>query len=104
MGELWEQPFYGKFGSVSAGGDLILENEAWREHMFAMRAEEPKSPYPGWYRRAAGIVNQGIFPGMGGMGGGLALNQLLVTMDGVDNPPFFRRVFTNKTNSFLDAI
>ena len=43
------------------------------------------------------IVNQGVFPGMmGGMGGGLALNQLLVTMDGIDNPPFFRRVFTNK--------
>jgi len=44
-------------------------------------------------------VNQGMFPGMGGMGGGLALNQLLVTMDGVDNPPFFRRVITSKVNS-----
>ena len=38
------------------------------------------------------------------MGGQLALNQLLVTMDGIDNPPFMRRVFTNKTNTFLDAI
>ena len=44
-------------------------------------------------------------PGMfGGGQGQLALNQLLVTMDGVDNPPFFRRVVTNKVNSFLDAI
>ena len=26
----------------------------------------------------------------------MALNQLLVVMDGIDNPPFLRRVFTNK--------
>ena len=33
-----------------------------------------------------------MFPGgMGGMGG-MALNQLLVVMDGIDNPPFMRRV------------
>ena len=38
------------------------------------------------------------------MGGGLALNQLLVVMDGIDNPPFMKRVFTNKTNAVLDAI
>jgi ATP-dependent Zn protease len=38
------------------------------------------------------------------MGGGLALNQLLVTMDGIDNPPFMRRILTSKTNSFLDAV
>ena len=41
-------------------------------------------------------------PGMFG-GGQLALNQLLVVMDGIDNPPFFRRLFTNWTNTFLDA-
>jgi ATP-dependent Zn protease len=39
---------------------------------------------------------------MGGMGS-LALNQLLVVMDGIDNPPFTKRVFTNKINTFLDA-
>jgi ATP-dependent Zn protease len=39
---------------------------------------------------------------MGG-GGGLALNQLLVVMDGIDNPPFFKRFFTSKTNTMLDA-
>jgi cell division protease FtsH len=39
-----------------------------------------------------------------GMGGGsLALNQLLVVMDGIDNPPFMRRVFTNRFNTTLDA-
>jgi cell division protease FtsH len=39
---------------------------------------------------------------MGG-GGGLALNQLLVQMDGVDEPPFFRKFWTKKWNTFLDA-
>ena len=38
------------------------------------------------------------------MGGGLALNQLLVQMDGVDEPPFMRKFFTNRLNTFLDAI
>ena len=41
---------------------------------------------------------------MGGEGGGLALNQLLVQMDGVDEPPFMRKFFTNRINTFLDAI
>ena len=41
---------------------------------------------------------------MGGGGGQLALNQLLVVMDGIDNPPFMRRFVTNKVNTFLDAI
>jgi cell division protease FtsH len=40
---------------------------------------------------------------MGGMGGQLALNQLLVQMDGVDEPPFMRKFFTNRFNTFLDA-
>jgi ATP-dependent Zn protease len=39
----------------------------------------------------------------GGMGQ-LALNQLLVTMDGIDNPPFMRRFLTNRINSLLDAV
>jgi ATP-dependent Zn protease len=39
------------------------------------------------------------------MGGGqMALNQLLIIMDGIDNPPFMRRVFTNRTNQILDAL
>src|SRR4029453_3299424 len=49
-----------------------------------------------------GVVNF-MFPG--GMGGGsLALNQLLVVMDGIDNPPFFKKFFTSKTNTLLDGI
>ena len=37
-------------------------------------------------------INGFMFPGMGGMGGGLALNQLLVQMDGVDEPPLHAQV------------
>jgi ATP-dependent Zn protease len=100
----FQPEFYGRYGAINPSGDLICENAAWREWMFNQRAPEPRSPYPAWYRKAASIVNQGIFPGMGGMGGGLALNQLLVTMDGVDNPPFGKRILTSKTNAFLDAV
>ncbi|HST24574.1 MAG TPA: AAA family ATPase [Gaiellaceae bacterium] len=101
---LSEQTFYGQFGALNASGDLVVENAAWREHLFAQRAEEPRSPYPAWMQRIGNLVNQ--FPGgmFGGMGAGqLALNQLLITMDGIDNPPFFRRVFTNRINTLLDA-
>jgi ATP-dependent Zn protease len=95
--------YFGRFGALNPSGDLICETREWRDWMFEQRAPESQSRYPGWYARAARIVNQGAFPGMM-QSGGLALNQLLVTMDGIDNPPFMRRVLTNKTNSFLDAI
>ena len=36
--------------------------------------------------------------------GGLALNQLLVVMDGIGDPPFWRRFWTNRFNTFLDAL
>jgi cell division protease FtsH len=38
-----------------------------------------------------------------GMGGGMALNQLLVVMDGVDDPPWRKRFLTSRLNTFLDA-
>jgi ATP-dependent Zn protease len=100
----WEPEYFGAWGAVNPTGDLVCENEQWREWMFRQRAPEPRSPYPAWFSRLANTVNQGIFPGMMGGMGGLALNQLLVTMDGIDNPPFMRRVWTNRINSFLDAI
>ncbi len=97
-------PIYGAFGALNPSGDLIVETRAWRERMFEQRAPERLSPYPAWATKVGNIVNQGIFPGMMGGGGGLALNQLLVVMDGIDNPPFMRRFVTNKVNTFLDAI
>ena len=87
--------FFGPNGALTGSEDLILESRAWRERVFAER--KPEAP-----RR--GIVKQGAFPGMFGGGGGLALNQLLVVMDGIDNPPFFRRMVTNRMNTLLDAL
>ena len=100
----WGREYFGPNGALNPSGDLICESAAWRDWMFEQRAPERTSPYPPVVQRIGNIVNQGMFPGMGGMGGGLALNQLLVVMDGIDNPPFFRRIFTSKMNSFLDAI
>jgi ATP-dependent Zn protease len=96
--------FYGPFGALNPSGDLINESAEWREHLFNMRAPEPRNPYPTWMQKVGNIVNQGIFPGMMGGQGQLALNQLLVVMDGIDNPPFMRRFLTNRVNSFLDAV
>jgi ATP-dependent Zn protease len=98
-------PMYGAWGALTPTGDLILENRQWRDRLFASRAE-PKGPLapPGPYGWLRDRIQPVMFPGMGGMGGGqLALNQLLVQMDGVDEPPFMRKFFTNRLNTFLDA-
>jgi ATP-dependent Zn protease len=95
--------FFGPHGALNPSGDMILETRAWREKLFAQRAPDSHSPYPPFVQRLGAIVNQ-AFPG-GMMGGGqMALNQLLIIMDGIDNPPFMRRVFTNRTNQILDAL
>jgi ATP-dependent Zn protease len=99
----FEPSFYGPWGALNPTGDLIVESRAWRERLFDLRAPEPRSPYPQWTRRVGNILNQGIFPGMMGGQGQLALNQLLVTMDGIDNPPFLRRTLTARANATLDA-
>ena len=94
--------WYGQSGSLTASGDLILETRAWRERRFAEREARPARP--AWEQRLHGALGM-FLPGGGmGMGGGsLALNQLLVVMDGIDNPPFMRRVLTNRINTTLDA-
>jgi ATP-dependent Zn protease len=94
--------FYGPNGSLTPTGDLVLETPAWREKLFAQRAPERKSAYPVFIQRLAGTVNQAM-PGMFGGQGQLALNQLLVVMDGIGNPRFGKKVMTNRINSFLDA-
>ena len=94
--------FYGPFGALNPSGDLILENQQWRERLFAERA--PQAPGPSAFtNRMNGVVGF-MFPGGMGGGGSLALNQLLVVMDGIDNPPFFKKFFTSKTNALLDGI
>jgi cell division protease FtsH len=94
--------FFGPWGARNPSGDIVRETRAWRDRLFNERAT-PSAGVNGFQVRLLGIVNQ-MFPGMFGMGGGsLALNQLLVVMDGIDNPPFMKRVLTNRTNTLLDA-
>jgi cell division protease FtsH len=93
--------WYGPNGALNPTGDLVLESRQWRERLFAERA--PQAGASGWHDRANGLFNF-IFPGGMSGGGSLALNQLLVVMDGIDNPPFFKKFFTNKTNTLLDGI
>ncbi|MGI8411227.1 MAG: AAA family ATPase [Solirubrobacteraceae bacterium] len=97
--------FYGANGSITPTGDLVIESRAWRERMFAQRAESPATGYPAFVARTTEQIRR-IVPGMGmgGMGGGQALNQLLVVMDGIDEPPALRKFFTSRINTFLDAI
>ena len=92
--------FFGPHGALTASGDLILETRRWRERMFEHRAPERPGP-SGLQSRLDSILNF-TFPGMGA-NSGLALNQLLVVMDGIDNPPFTKRVLTSRLNTFLDA-
>jgi cell division protease FtsH len=95
--------FHGPMGALTSSGDLVLETRAWREKLFAARAETPVDPLPPFFRGIGERIQGFMFPG-GMMGGGsLALNQLLVQMDGVDDPPFLRRFFTRKLNTLLDA-
>ena len=94
--------FFGPNGALNPSGDLVLESRAWRERLFAERAAERSSPYGGLSGRLSSVASF-VMPGMGGGQGSLALQQLLVVMDGIDNPPFSRRVITNRFNTFLDA-
>jgi ATP-dependent Zn protease len=95
--------FYGPNGALTSSGDLVLETRAWRERLFQERAPQRIAPYPSIVQRAAGFIFPGGMGGMGGGGGGLALNQLLIVMDGIGDPPFWRRFWTNRVNTFLDA-
>jgi cell division protease FtsH len=99
-----ELAFFGPDGALTPDGDIVIESEAWRERLFEQRAPARTNPYPGIYAkldRAARMMIPGM---MGGMGGGLALNSLLVVMDGIDDPPFTKRFTTNRVNTFLDAL
>ena len=82
---------YGPWGSLTPTGDLILENREWRDRMFRSRAEPPAVVAGGPLGAVRDRIQGVMFPGMGGMGGGLALNQLLVQMDGVDEQDVQRR-------------
>jgi ATP-dependent Zn protease len=92
--------WYGSHGALNPTGDLILESRRWRERLFAERAPQAA---PTIASRINGALNF-VFPGGMGGGGSLALNQLLVVMDGIDNPPFLKKFLTSKSNTLLDGI
>jgi ATP-dependent Zn protease len=96
--------YYGPWGSISASGDMIREDAEWREQLFASRAPGVVPVLPPALARLYGRINDFVIPGgMGGYGGGMALNQLLVQMDGVDEPKFWAKFWTNRVNNLLDA-
>ena len=43
--------FFGPNGSITPTGDLVIETRAWRERMFAQRAETPPTGYPTFVER-----------------------------------------------------
>jgi ATP-dependent Zn protease len=96
--------FFGPNGALTPTGDLVLETRAWRERLFAERAPGRASLYPPLVQRMADGMRRFMMPGgYGGMGQG-GLQQLLVTMDGVDTPPLLKRWFTRTFNTTLDAL
>jgi ATP-dependent Zn protease len=99
-----QPPLYGPWGAMTRTGDIVIEGRDWRDRLFASRAEVRPDVLPPALASARDNVANFMFPGgMGGQGGGLALNQLLVQMDGVDEPPFMRKFISNRVNTFLDA-
>ncbi|HZE04423.1 MAG TPA: AAA family ATPase [Solirubrobacteraceae bacterium] len=96
--------FFGPNGSLTPTGDIVIESRQWREQLFAQRAQSAAARNHGFLASVAKRVNV-AFPGMGAMGyQGQALNQLLVVMDGMGEPPVFRKFVTNRVNTFLDAM
>src|SRR3954447_2288864 len=98
--------FHGAWGALTSAEDIVRETPEWRERLFAARAPESRAVYPPGLLATHNRIANYIFPG--GMGGGgmgqLALQQLLVQMDGMDEPPGFRKWLTKKFNTFLDAL
>ena len=103
FGDQAETPFYGPWGAVSASGDLIRETAEWRDRLFAARGPGHVQVLPPALARIYGRINDYVMPGGMGFGGGMALNQLLVQMDGVDEPKFWAKFWTNRINTLLDA-
>ena len=93
-------PMFGPRGSLTASGDVIIETRELARATSARRW--PSAERPVVRRGPISSIARAVVPGMfgGGQGSG-ALNQLLVVMDGVDNPPFLRRMSTRFVNTIL---
>ena len=69
-----------------------------------MRAEPKRGFLPAPVAERVGDSVRGFIVPGGMGGGGQALNQLLVVMDGIDEPPLRKKFMTKKFNTFLDAL
>ncbi len=99
--------FFGEWGALNWDGERVMETKAWRDRLFEIRQPPSASIYPPVLTAISNKIRQGVIPGagMGGMmGGGQALNQLLVVMDGIDEPPMRKKFVTKRFNTFLDAM
>ena len=88
-----DQLFYGPDGRADAGRrPRARDARRGASACSRMRAEPPRPIYPrGRWRSSPARSSDDHARGMmGGMGGGLALNQLLVVMDGIDDPPLMQ--------------
>ena len=74
-------------GRRPRGGERGVAREAVRA-----RAPSRPRPLPGRHRPARRACEKIMIPGMGGRAAALALNSLLVVMDGIDDPPLIKRV------------
>ncbi len=95
--------FFGEWGALTFDGDLLKETRAWRDRLFALRAEARPPVYPAPLAALSDRIRNQMIPGMMG-GGGQALNQLLVVMDGIDEPPLRKKFLTKRFNTFLDGL
>ncbi len=93
---------YGPQGAITASGDVIFETAAWREYLFNQRAPRDE-PVQGQVVRRLDRIARFMMPGGMMGGGGLALNQLLVVMDGIGNPSFGRKML-GRLNTLFDAL
>jgi ATP-dependent Zn protease len=97
-----EDLWFGPRGALNPSGDLIAESAAWRERLFADRAAASAPHGSLALMRLGGAINA-IVPGMFG-GGQMALQQLLIAMDGMADPPLKKRLLVGQTNALLDAL
>jgi ATP-dependent Zn protease len=98
--------FFGPNGSITPTGDVVIETRQWRDQLFAARASAEAIPgASNFLQRVAQRAGAVLPGGLGGMGyQGQALNQLLVVMDGMGEPPVFNKLVVNRFNTFLDAL
>ncbi|MEY2571374.1 MAG: cell division protease FtsH, partial [Acidimicrobiaceae bacterium] len=96
-----EMPMFGARGARTASGDVIIESREWRDYVGSQMVDADRTVVR---RGPLSTIARAVVPGMfgGGQGSG-ALNQLLVVMDGVDNPPFLKRMSTRLVNTLPDA-